>query len=97
MSFANVTPQEILDAIERLPAERWSDVLYMIESLQRSPASAAPGSSPVRTGTDLRGSDLIGIWADRSDIANGHQFARGLRLQAEQRDRQGPSDAAAGY
>jgi hypothetical protein len=96
MSSANVTPQEILDAIERLPAERWSDVLRLIESLQRSPPTAARASSPVMTGTDLRGSDLIGIWGDRSDIANGHQFARGLRRQAEQRDRQGPSDAA-GY
>ena len=94
MSSANITPQQILDAIQLVPEARWSDVLQTIESLQTTTPMETPTSSPVRTGTDLRGSDLIGIWAERTDIGNnGLEFARGLRRQAEQRN-QGFSDAA---
>jgi hypothetical protein len=91
MSTADVTPQEILKAIQLVPAERWGEVLQAIESLQPPPPAS---TSPVRTGVDLRGSDLIGIWADRTDAENGHEFARRLRHDAEQRNRQGWSDAA---
>ena len=91
MSTADVTTQEILNAIQRVPAERWGEVLQAIESLQPQPSAS---TSPVRTGADLRGSDLIGIWADRTDLGNGREFARRLRHDAEQRNRQGWSDAA---
>src|SRR5436190_1860745 len=43
---------------------------------QNSLGSTAPASSPVQTGTDLRDSDLIGIWSDRTDIGNSQEFAR---------------------
>ena len=93
MSTAHVTPQQILDAIQLVPEAHWSEVLRTIESLQTTTPSETPTSSPVRTGTDLRGSELIGIWADRTDVGNnGLEFARGLRRQAEQRN-QGFSDA----
>jgi hypothetical protein len=82
MSPSNVTPDQILDAIQRVPVERWSDVLNVIESLQASPAPAEPTLSPVKTGTDLRDSDLIGIWADRTDVVDSQEFARGLRRSA---------------
>jgi hypothetical protein len=48
-------------------------------------APAPPELSPVRTGADLQGSDLIGIWADRTDIGDSREFARRLRKQASQR------------
>lgn len=95
MSSANITPQHILDAIGRVPEDRWYVVLQTIESLQSKPTSEPTATSPVLTGADLQGSELIGIWADRTDISNGPQFARELRRQAEQRN-QGPSDAV-GY
>lgn len=87
MSLADVTSEQILSAIQHVPAERWGEVLHVIESLQMSEPSGVPATPPVRTGTDLRNSDLIGIWAERSDLGNGHEFARDLRRQAEQRDR----------
>jgi len=94
MSTAEVTPDQILSAMQQVPAERWGEVLHTIESLQTPEPSPVAATSPVRTGTDLQGSDLIGIWADRSDLGNGHEFARQLRLKAEQRDRWGPPHAA---
>jgi hypothetical protein len=91
MSTANISPQQILDAVKNVPAERWPEVLAAIKTMQSSTIS--PGRNPVRTGTDLRGSDLIGIWADRADLGDSRQFARNLRQQAEQR-KSGPSNAA---
>jgi hypothetical protein len=93
MSSNSITPQQILDAIQHVPEDRWQEVLQTIESLQTKAPTAPSAPSPVRTGTDLRGSQLIGIWSNRTDFANGHEFARWLRRQAEQRN-QGPSDAA---
>jgi hypothetical protein len=93
MSTGDVTTQEILNAIQLVPTERWGDVLQAIESLQPQSAASAPS---VQTGADLRGSDLIGIWADRTDLGNAREFARRLRHDAQQRNRQGRTDAT-GY
>jgi hypothetical protein len=79
VSTANITPQQILDAIELVPAARWGEVLQTIESFQTKPPSDAKTNAPVVNGTDLRGSELIGIWADRTEIQNAQEFARGLR------------------
>jgi hypothetical protein len=84
MSLPDVTREQILDALQHLPVERWSDALRAIEGLSSLPTSAAAAKT-VRTGTDLRNSALIGIWSDRTDIANNHLFAREVRRQAEQR------------
>jgi hypothetical protein len=85
MSLPDVTPDQILDAIQQVPTVRWGEVLRAIKSLQDSPDATTSAGSAVRTGTDLRDSALIGIWADRNAIANNHEFARELRRQAEQR------------
>jgi hypothetical protein len=50
--------------------------------------------SPVRTGTDLAGSELIGIWSDRTDITDARDFSRQLRHEASHRQLKGKSDAA---
>jgi hypothetical protein len=44
---------------------RWGEVLTFIRSLQpvRQPPAA---ERPIVSGADLGGSDLIGIWADRT-------------------------------
>ena len=87
MPHSDVTADQILSAMQCVPTERWSEVLHVIEGLQSPNPSQVLPSSPVRTGTDLLSSELIGIWADRSDLGNGHQFARDLRRQAERRGR----------
>ena len=86
MSSARITPQEILEAIQRVPEECWPAILQVIDSLQREAASERKSPLAVRTGTDLRGSELIGIWADRTDITDSRDFARGLRREAERRN-----------
>lgn len=84
MSRPEITPDQILNAIQHVPPERWAEALRAIENLQEPPTISEPTSSCLRTGTDLLDSPLIGIWSDRSDVANNHQFARELRRQAEQ-------------
>jgi hypothetical protein len=86
MSLPDVTPDQILSAIEHVPASRWPEALRAIQNLQDSTPPTVPASSSIRTGSDLRESGLIGVWADRNDITNNHEFARELRRQAEQRE-----------
>jgi hypothetical protein len=85
MSLPDVTPDQILNAMQHVPTGRWGEALRAIENLQSVAGSTLPSASAVRTGCDLRDSALIGIWADRNDVANNHQFARELRRRAEQR------------
>lgn len=81
MSLPDITPDQILNAMQQVPPERWAEALRSIESLQESPSSSEPTGSCIRTGTDLRDSPLIGIWDDRTDIVDIHAFARELRGQ----------------
>ncbi len=64
-------------------AEADKDVRVTVETIKTS-SNTAP---PAMTAADLLKSGLVGIWADRSDIGNGHEFARGLRDQAQSRSR----------
>ena len=40
------------------------------------------------TGADLLKSDIVGMWADRTDISDSLEFAQSLRKQAEHRNHQ---------
>jgi hypothetical protein len=75
-----------LEAIQSIPEERWPAILQVIDGLQRESAPVLKSPSPARIGTDLRDSELIGIWADRTDITDSREFARGLRREAERRN-----------
>jgi hypothetical protein len=46
---------------------------------------AIRGEAADSSGSDLAGSELIGIWADRTDIVDSREFARQLGHQAEYR------------
>ena len=85
MSLTSVTSDDILSAMQHVPASRWSEALDAIKALQEPASPSTNPSRPIRTGMDLRGSELIGIWADRSDITDSGEIARELRYQAEQR------------
>ena len=74
----------ILDELRQVPDERWRDVLFFIRSLH-PPQEPSAAERPIVSGADLAGSDLIGIWADRTDIVDSLEFARKLRHQAEHR------------
>ena len=82
-----ISEREIIESLHRVPEARWQQVLEYLESLQVAPTR----QTPVTTGGDLRGSKLIGIWKDRTDIADSYVYARQLRNQAEHRER---ADAA---
>jgi hypothetical protein len=84
MSTETVSEQVIVEELHRVPPERWGAVLIFLRSLQsgRQPPTT---ERPILTGADLLGSDLIGMWADRTDITDSLEFARQLRRKAEHR------------
>jgi hypothetical protein len=93
MEVPTVSPQEILDALQRVPADRWPQVLAFVRALQEAD-KAESGSSlpPIRTAGELANSSIVGLWANRSDISDSHAYARQLREQAQQRRE--PRDAS---
>lgn len=84
MVSSSITSDQIMSAVQRVPVERWGELLRVIESLQ-SCGRASDTQPAIRTGTDLKSCGLIGIWSDRSDLGADHEFARGLRREAERR------------
>ena len=80
-----VDEQAIVRSLKQVPAARWGEVLEFLESLRNAELA-------VMTAVDLSQSPLVGLWADRNDLGDRHQFARELRRQAEFRS--GVGDAA---
>ena len=76
----DVTEQQLVEAIRQIPANRFPQVLEYLSGLQ-APESA----SAIHSGTDLAGSPLIGVWADRTDVEDSLSFARRLRAECERR------------
>ena len=84
MSANAVNEQIIVEELHQIPQERWGEVLTFLRSLQPK-SQPTTTDQPIITGTDLAGSDLIGVWAERTDVKDGLDFARQLRQRAEQR------------
>jgi hypothetical protein len=86
MSNATATIEEsqVLNALRALQQEEWPEVLDFIGYL-RYRNKAAPPISTQLTADDLAQSDLVGIWADRTDMTDSLAFARQLRNKAERR------------
>ena len=53
----------------------------------------APAPQRVMTADSLLDSGLVGLWEDRTDIADSAEFAGQLRRQAERRERTGDDPA----
>lgn len=88
MSNVNGAEQQVLDALRHVPTERWGEVVQFLNQLTPADAKPAPTeltAPPIRTAADVLSSGLVGIWADRSDIGDNHEFARKLRCEAEHR------------
>jgi len=81
MRRKTIDEKTILTELHQVPKDRWGEVRTFIRSLQTGRAAA----QPVLSGADLIDSELIGIWADRTDIADSQEFARQLRHRAEHR------------
>jgi hypothetical protein len=84
MSAAIVGERQILEALHKVPQEQWADVLVLIEEMAAAPDQGGD-KKRVMTASDLLGSALVGMWADRTDIADSRQFARRLREEAQTR------------
>ena len=84
MPRETIDENSIMEELRQVPSERWGQVLTFIRSLQPGTEPSVP-ERPILSGADLASSDLIGIWADRTDIVDSRAFARQLRHQAEQR------------
>jgi hypothetical protein len=59
-------------------AEAGTEVQVTVEPLTLAPKRPLPASELLRSG-------LVGIWAERTDIADNREFARRLRGQAQTR------------
>jgi hypothetical protein len=84
MADNTVSEQTIVEELHRIPEERWVEVLAFIRSLQPGRQESV-AEKPILTAGDLLNSDLIGMWADRTDIGDSREFARRLREQAQTR------------
>lgn len=83
MAPAEVSEQQIVEALHKVPRERWDMVLAWVSALERQPGEG--DDRPIRTAADVLQSGLVGIWADRTDIGDSREFARKLRYEAEHR------------
>jgi hypothetical protein len=79
----DVTEQQLLDALHRVPRERWKMALACLMALEEQPGDR--DVRPIRTAADLLQSGLIGIGADRTDITDSREFVRRLRDETEHR------------
>ena len=60
------------------------EVIILVEEPLQTKASRLPKKM---TANDLLNSGLVGLWADRQDLADSSEFARQLRKSAENRER----------
>ena len=79
--------EELQAAVAQLPAEELGRFSRWFEEFQAEIHTGRPedAGAAIRSGDDLARSGIIGSWADRDDLADGQEFARRLRRQAETR------------
>jgi hypothetical protein len=87
MQSATVTEQEVLAKLKELEPGKWTEVLDFIGYLKHRASTSRKVESHSRelTARELLNSGLVGLWAERQDIANSSAFARQLRASAEHR------------
>ena len=94
MFTERVTREQILNELRDLEPGRWPEVLDFISYLKhRSALEQERAHSRELTARELLQSDLVGLWADRTDIDDSLLYARQLRQQAERRWREADDPA----
>lgn len=81
-----INEQIILEELRQVPQDRWADVQAYLRAL-RSEGPSSTGEKRLLTAADLLHSGLVGLWADRTNLGDTREFARGLREQAQTRER----------
>jgi hypothetical protein len=88
MATKEATEAQILEALHKLNPALWGEVLdFMVFLTQRTTLPLVQAHTQPLTAADVLQSELVGLWADRSDIDDSVSFARQLRQQAEHRSR----------
>ena len=77
MANKTITEQQILTELHKLSPTHWADVLKYIAFLKYQSQFELPQKN--FTARDLLQSELVGLWADRSDIGDSLSYARQLR------------------
>jgi hypothetical protein len=87
MQTMGVTERQIVNELQSLEPEKWSEVLDFIGYLKHRKAAVkkVQRHSQDLTAQDLLQSGLVGLWANRDDIGDSTDFARSLRRKAEHR------------
>lgn len=79
-----IREEQMLDELHKLAPERWNEVLEFIRYLRyKSQRKTESTVSNKMTASDLLNSEIVGMWADRTDISDSYTFARELRKTAE--------------
>ena len=88
MPAESVTQQQVLEELQKLEPNRWSEVLDFIGFLKERVRRQKEGPGPRQlTARALLHSDVAGLWADRKDIGDSLEFSQRLRREAERRRR----------
>jgi len=80
-----ITEQDILGELHSLLYNKWGEIIQFINFLKYQSKSQINHNSETLTAHNLLESELVGLWADRSDIKDSLSYARQLRQQAEER------------
>ena len=88
MSTVPPDREHFLATMSHVPPEQWQNVLDYVHSLPPPREKTSPNR---KTAAEMAKSEILGIWADQTDIQDGPTFARQLRSAAEKR---GFSDAS---
>ena len=89
-----IREEQVLTALRELESSRWEEVLDFIGYLRHLGKSGSTTEAAKRsqgqplTARDLAASELVGLWADRTDLPDSPEYARQLRRQAEHRTRE---------
>jgi hypothetical protein len=84
-----IREEQVLAALRELETTRWEEVLDFIGYLrQREKPKTYRTGAETLTAQALATSELVGLWADRTDLPDSPEYARQLRRQAEQRTRE---------
>ena len=81
--MTTIREEQVLAALRELETGRWEEVLDFIGYLRQrgKPKTHCTGVATL-TARALATSELVGMWADRTDLPDSPEYARQLRRRA---------------
>lgn len=84
MALSSIDEERVLKALHSLDFALWPEVIRYIQLLQDQPQKKESHIAETMSAADLASSEIVGLWQDRTDVADNINFARQLRANAEQ-------------